>query len=187
MQVCGALAVYLMLWSVGTNITMSGNSYPLPYVPILNPLDIAQVFVLLVLARYGLRLRREMLPQVLWLLAILTFVWLNAVLLRTLHHWAGIPYEPEALFRSALVQTALTIFWTILALTTMVFATRRSLRLVWIVGASLIAVVIAKLFLIDLLRIGTFARAVSFVVVGLLVLVVGYFSPLPPSRRQKAT
>jgi uncharacterized membrane protein len=46
-------------------------------------------------------------------------------------------------------------------------------------------VVIAKLFLIDLSRIGSVERIISFVGVGLLMLVVGYFSPLPPARESR--
>ena len=55
-----------------------------------------------------------------------------------------------------------------------------------LVGAALLAVVIAKLFLIDLSRIGSVERIVSFVGVGLLMLVVGYFSPLPPARESRS-
>jgi uncharacterized membrane protein len=97
-----------------------------------------------------------------------------------------VAYEPEALFRSSLVQTAVTIFWTLLALATMLLATQRAVRLVWIAGASLLTVVILKLFLIDLSRVGTMERWVSFIGVGLLTLVLGYFSPLPPSRKEAA-
>jgi uncharacterized membrane protein len=187
------LSIFLMMWSLITNVTLPGDPYPLPYVPVLNPLDLAQAFVLMVLARHGLHLhkaRYEVLQrtadmsQLAWFLAALVFIWLNAILLRTLHYWAAVPYEPEALFRSTLVQTSLTIFWAVLALATMFFATHRGVRLVWISGATLMAVVIAKLFLIDLSRVGTVERIVSFVGVGLLMLVVGYFSPLPPSRKE---
>jgi uncharacterized membrane protein len=38
------------------------------------------------------------------------------------------------------------------------------------------------LFLVDLSHIGTIERIVSFVGVGLLMLVIGYFSPLPPAQ-----
>jgi uncharacterized membrane protein len=86
---------------------------------------------------------------------------------------------------STLVQTSLSIFWAILALVTMMVATRRRYRTVWIVGAALLAVVIAKLFLIDLSRTGSVERIVSFVGVGLLMLVVGYFSPLPPASETR--
>jgi uncharacterized membrane protein len=115
-------------------------------------------------------------------LAVLAFIWLNAALLRTLHQWFAVPFELEQLMASTLVQTSLSIFWTILALVTMLVATHRRYRLVWVVGAVLLAVVIAKLFLIDLSRTGSVERIVSFVGVGLLMLVVGYFSPLPPAN-----
>jgi uncharacterized membrane protein len=188
------LAMYLALWSLGTNATMPADPYPLPFVPILNPLDLAEVLALLILARYGLHVHKAQYPlfdripdaQLLGVFAVLCFVWLNAVLLRTIHHWVGVPYELEALFRSPLVQTALSIFWTSLALATMLVATRRGMRTVWLVGAGLMSVVIVKLAFIDSSRIGTLERIVSFVGVGVLMLVLGYFSPLPPARKEAA-
>jgi uncharacterized membrane protein len=185
----GGLAAYLALWILITNLTLSGDPYPLAFVPLLNPLDLAELFVLLVLLRYWLHLRAgayQVHAQVgdagpLGSLAVLAFVWLNAALLRTLHYWAGVPLELEALLRSTLVQTSVSIFWAVLALGMMLLATRRGVRIIWLVGATLLAVVIGKLFLIDLSRVGTIERIVSFVVVGVLMLVVGYFSPLPPS------
>jgi len=51
--------------------------------------------------------------------------------------------------------------------------------------AALLGVVIAKLFLVDLSHIGTIERIISFVGVGLLMLIIGYFSPLPPVARQE--
>jgi uncharacterized membrane protein len=83
---------------------------------------------------------------------------------------------------SQLVQASFSILWTLLALGTMVVATRRSLRTVWIAGAALMGVVVVKLFIVDLSGIGTVERIVSFIVVGLLMLVVGYLSPVPPKE-----
>src|SRR5688500_19099230 len=40
--------------------------------------------------------------------------------------------------------------------------------------------ILAKLFLVDLGNTATIARVVSFLGVGLLLLVVGYFAPVPP-------
>jgi uncharacterized membrane protein len=187
------IAFYLAAWSLVTNGTSFGDAAPLPYVPLLNPLDLAQAFVLLVLLRYWRFLRavhstgytridkRVPLPA----LAALTFIWLNAVLVRTLHQWFDVAYGLEELMRSTLVQTSLSIFWAILALLSMLVAGRRRNRLVWLVGAALLAVVIAKLFLVDLSKVGSVERIVSFVGVGLLMLVVGYFSPLPPAREAR--
>jgi uncharacterized membrane protein len=47
-------------------------------------------------------------------------------------------------------------------------------------GAGLLGVVVVKLFLIDLAGHGSIERIVSFVAVGLLLLVIGWFSPVPP-------
>jgi uncharacterized membrane protein len=67
----------------------------------------------------------------------------------------------------------------------MLAATRTGARVVWLTGAGLLSVVIAKLFLVDLSHIGTIERIVSFVGVGLLMLVIGYFSPLPPAAEDE--
>jgi uncharacterized membrane protein len=183
-------ALYLAAWSLWTNASSVGDMRPLPYVPLLNPLDLGQLLILLVLLRYWRFLRLVESPGSarmdksvpLPALAALAFIWLNALLLRTLHQWFGVPFNLEAMMASTLVQTCLSLFWTVLALTAMLIAARKRERVVWLVGAALLVVVIAKLFLIDLSRIGSVERIISFVGVGLLMLVVGYFSPLPPAR-----
>jgi uncharacterized membrane protein len=107
-------------------------------------------------------------------------------LLRTMHHWHGVPWRLHALTADTAVQAAVSIFWTMLALGAMLWATRRGLRVLWFCGAVLMGVVVAKLFLVDLVRVGTVARIVSFLVVGGLMLVIGYFSPLPPKDKEAA-
>ncbi len=184
------LALYVCVWGVFTNVSASGDFAPLPYCPFLNPLDLAQALALLVLWRYWRYVRAEQSPGHSYIdhrlpvpaLGALAFLWLNAVLLRTLHQWFGVPYGWDALLDSTLVQTSLSIFWTLLAFLMMLIAARRHHRVVWLVGASLLGVVIAKLFLVDLSRVGSIERIVSFVGVGLLMLVIGYISPLPPAR-----
>jgi uncharacterized membrane protein len=188
------VVLYLAAWSVLTNATSSGDTAPLPYIPLLNPLDLGQALILLVLLRYWRFLRAVDTPETARVdkrvplpgLAALTFIWLNALLLRTLHHWFGIAFSLDALMASTLVQTCLSLFWTVLALTAMLIAARKRERIVWLVGAALLAVVIAKLFLIDLSRIGSVERIISFVGVGLLMLIVGYFSPLPPAQESRS-
>jgi uncharacterized membrane protein len=113
--------------------------------------------------------------------AALAFWWLNSLLVRTLHHWAGTALWPGGALQSALVQTSLTILWTLTACTAMWLATRRAQRLPWMAGAVLLAVVVLKLFFVDLSNVGTLARIVSFLGVGGLMLVFGYLSPLPPA------
>ena len=63
---------------------------------------------------------------------------------------------------------------------------RSNERHVWFVGAGLIAVVVVKLFLVELGDSGGIARIVSFIVVGILLLLVGYFAPIPPKLQISA-
>lgn len=186
------LACLLMSWSLLLNWRFDGNAAPLPYMPLLNPLDIGQALVLALGVRWIVNLRkegrlRELQSGLVCALAALVFVWLNGVLLRSMHQWLGIAYELDTLMASTLVQTALSIFWTLLALGAMLWANRSAQRAVWFAAAGLMGVVLVKLFLIDLARIGTVPRIISFLGVGALMLVIGYFSPLPPSERKVAT
>jgi uncharacterized membrane protein len=184
LDIAGAgLALYLGVWVLATTLLMRGDSQPLPYIPVLNPLDLAQTFALIVLIRYFLIVRADLgeaRRPLAMTVAALVFVALNGALLRTLHHWFGVPFSLDAMLQSTLVETSLSIFWAVLSLTTMLIATRLISRMVWIAGAALLAIVVVKLFVVDLSSIGTVARIVSFVGVGLLMLVVGYLSPLPP-------
>jgi uncharacterized membrane protein len=182
----GGLALYLALWSLYTNFSLPGDPYPFPYVPLLNVLDLSQALVLGLLVRFCKQNDGDG-KSLASFAAALFFVWLNAALVRTLHRWAGVPFELDAIISSTLVQTSLSIFWTVLALATMLVATRRASRPVWLTGAALLGVTIVKLFVIDLSRVGTVERIVSFVGVGLLTLVIGYFSPLPPAATRPRT
>jgi uncharacterized membrane protein len=73
----------------------------------------------------------------------------------------------------------------VLALTVMLLASRQGNRPSWLAGAALLIVVIIKLFFVDLSSVGSIERIVSFLGVGLAMLVVGYFSPLPPRLRRR--
>lgn len=180
----GGIALYLLLWVIFTNLTLRGDPDPLPFVPLLNPLDIAEAGALLVLVLFVQRSSLGQAPKFYAVLAAVAFLWLNAVLVRTLHHWAGIPFDLESMTSSTLAQTAVSIFWTVIALATMLFATRQGRRVVWLTGAALLAAVVLKLFVIDLSRVESIERIVSFVGVGVLMLVIGYFSPLPPAAKE---
>jgi len=187
------LALFVLGWIVYANFASDGNPAPLPYVPLLNPLDLAQAGALLAVATWYVHVQRLALPQAtlpsattaLRLLGALLFIVLNGVLLRTLHHYADVPFRLDAMLRSVLVQAAFSLFWSLLALGAMVVGTRRSLRALWAIGAALLGVVIAKLFLIDLSNSGTAGRWISFIGVGLLVIVIGYFAPVPPKAEEK--
>ncbi len=180
----------LWFWIFFANLKSPGDAAPLPYLPIANPLDLAVAASLLLLfaaTRRTMSLAHRASDETLLNPGVLAlgataFFWLNGVLLRTLHHWAGVPFDFEVMMASTLVQAALSLFWAVIALCLMLFATGRGLRLIWMIGGALMAGVVLKLFLVDLSRVGTIERIVSFIGVGILLLVLGYFSPVPPRR-----
>jgi len=186
----GVLVVCLVLWTVYANISHDGRSDPLPYLPLVNALDLMQVMAGFAVAHAWLALRRTGLEApsgriAAGLAGALAFLWLNGVLLRTLHHWADVPYNANGITSSTLAQASLSVFWSVLALALMVVATRMGRRVLWAVGAALMGVVVVKLFLIDLSHVGGIARIVSFIAIGLLMLVIGYVSPVPPRRAEE--
>ena len=114
--------------------------------------------------------------------ALLAYLWFNLALLRTVSHYINIPYEAEPMFASQFVQALLSLVWSVTALVMMRYAARRTLRAVWIGGAVLLALVVAKLFLIDLSNVGGVERIVSFVGVGALMVGIGYLAPYPTTE-----
>lgn len=181
-----ALAL-LLAWVAGANLLANGSMLPLPYLPLLNPIDLGHLLILLYTAALAQVCRQRGLPlSEHWIkaLGIAAFWWINGLLVRTLHHWADTPMWLDGTLRSSLLQTALTIWWTLTAMSCMLYATHKSTpqsaRLLWSAGAGLLGVVVVKLLLVDLSDTGTLARIVSFIGVGLLMLVIGYVSPLPP-------
>jgi uncharacterized membrane protein len=112
--------------------------------------------------------------------ASLLFAWLNTVLLRCMHLQFTIPYQIDELLSDARIQMALSVFWTLAATAIMLIASRLLRRTWWLAGLGLMAVVVAKLFLIDLADNGSLTRIISFLSVGAMMLLIGYFSPIPP-------
>ncbi|MFA5940925.1 MAG: DUF2339 domain-containing protein [Sinimarinibacterium sp.] len=182
-------------WVLAINLSSDGAADALPYVPLLNPLDISVALILAVLLRYGVMMASGEAPMVttaqrrplIAAFAALSFLWLNAALLRALHHELGTPLHAHGVAHSTVAQAALSIFWGLLGFGAMILSSRRGWRLLWIAGAAMMAIVVVKLFLVDTAGSGTLARIVSFLTVGVLLLVTGYVSPLPPPRREETS
>lgn len=103
-----------------------------------------------------------------------------AVVVRTWHFYGGVAWQFGALFGDFGIQTSLSLLWAVMGIGLMMTGTKREARSLWVVGVSLIGVVVGKLFLIDLGNSGGVARIVSFIGVGLGLLLVGWFAPAPP-------
>lgn len=185
------LAVLMLGWFWLANIASDGTAEPLPYVPLLNPLEVGLLFALFgvyawsrsALTQWAIRVDYAE-PATQLVAGVSLFAFFSALVMRSAHHWGGVPFELDALLRSMQVQAGLSIVWTLIALSLMIGGHLRHRREVWLIGAALIAVVVTKLFFVELSNRGGLARIVSFIGVGGLLLVVGYFAPLPPKRAE---
>lgn len=184
-------AVLMLAWFWLANIFSDGAADPLPYVPLLNPLELGLLFALLGVALWAQQTgpllgyaQPSVRLTVQGIAGLSLFALASAVVGRTVHHWSGVPFHTGPLLQSMQVQAGLSLMWTSIALGLMISGHRRGRRELWLVGAGLIAVVVGKLFFVELSNRGGLERIVSFIGVGVLLLVVGYFAPLPPRAPQ---
>ncbi len=183
--IVAAVSLYVLV-----SLHLPGDSEPLPWVPLLNPLDLMTlmaVFVVYTACNDMSRLFPSMLSSGLQkvglvLLGLSVFAWLNVTLFRGLHQWQGLTYDLDVMMNNSLAQTALSILWVTVGMGLVITATRIASRPIWIGGALLLAAVVVKLFVQDLSNTGSLERIVSFLGVGGMLVVIGYFSPLPPKK-----
>ncbi|WP_374472188.1 DUF2339 domain-containing protein [Arenimonas sp.] len=161
---------------------LPGDSAPLPWLPLFNPLELSLLLGLLAAA---LALRAHPDPHRLGGLA-----WAGAALfmltmsvLRACHHLADLPWSPSLLGETS-VQASLTVAWCLAGVTAWVLGSRRLDRPLWWLGAALLGVVMLKLIVVDRQFVGDIAGIVSFVVVGSLLVLVGRIAPTPPRSEQ---
>lgn len=186
---CVPLVIAMAVWIVGMNLNSTGDSTWLPYLPLLNPLDVGVALCFASFAMWWISLEEQQravwqfdLRALVGIVAGLGFLWLNAALIRSLHHNFGAPITTYGIAHSTLVQASLSIFWGLLGFSAMTMAARQHWRYVWMVGVALMVVVVGKLLLVDLANVGTIARIASFLTVGVLLVVAGYLAPLPPRK-----
>lgn len=187
-QVLAPMLVYLLGWAMLANVVSPGNPWPIDYLPALNPLDLTILAILLLLLKWWQRTgdwleQHGLLPRFYFAgLGVALFLWLNGMVVRAVHHWGGVPFDADLLIQSQVLQAAVAVLWAAIGLGSMLAGTRTGHRSLWLAGVGLMGLVVLKLFLVDLSNTGTVARIVAFIGVGVLLLIVGYFSPAPPRQ-----
>lgn len=186
----GPMLVLLAAAVVLTVVLSPGDFSPLPHLPLLNPLGLLVALLLAVAFAWRSRAAAEedhllkAPAESSWApaLAVGGVVLATMAAARTVHHWLDVAWDGEALFDSTELQVSLSILWAVVALSGMVAGVRLARRAVWVAGASFMGVVVLKLFLVDLSNQNALGRVVSFIVVGVLLLIVGYLAPVPPPQ-----
>lgn len=182
--------IYLLFWLLIVNLQLEGTANPFSYYLVLNLLDLSSILALLALSLRCFQGKNALvkissfniaLPA--YAITIVSFIWANAAILRFLHFYYAVPFTTEGFLASQLTQVVLSLFWGLLALLTTIVANQKQWRPLWFVGATMILITIVKLFLIDLSNSGTLERIIAFIGVGVILLLIGYFAPLPPKQK----
>lgn len=175
-----ALIVIALLIGLVANLAARGATSPLPFVPLLNPLELVQIAMLLLIARTPLRDpstgNTTHLPRL--LIVGLGFLFVSIATLRGVHHLAGLPWD-GVLAWTRVAQTSLTVVWSLLGMAAWIIGSKRNRRTLWLAGAALMGVVLLKLLLVDRQHLGNLYGIASFIAYGLLCTVIGYLAPAP--------
>ncbi|WP_372018993.1 DUF2339 domain-containing protein [Pseudoxanthomonas sp. 10H] len=176
---CVAFAVVALDWLLA--LRHAAPASPLPWLPLLNPAELVHSLALLLAAAWlwSPSAPPALRPMRIGLVAAVGFVLLSASTLRGVHHWGGVAWEPD-LLSSSLAQTSLTVVWSVLGVIGWITGSRRGRRGLWLAGALLMGVVLAKLLLVDRQHLGGMLGIVSFIAYGVLCTIVGYLAPAPP-------
>lgn len=167
------------IWSLSANFSLDGQLLGV-YLPLLNPLDLTLISILLYQSYVALKVDSNYRTIVLVACGLGAFVTVSSMLVRGFASVWGTPTWEHGAWSVSMVQTGLTILWTIIAMVLMFLANKKAIRLVWFAGIALLTIVVAKLVLIDMSNTSAVLRVVSFIGAGLLMLVIGYLAPLPP-------
>ena len=171
------------------NLWESGGTGWITYWPIASAMDLSQIITVLISFRLLIALRengvlsRENTNKSFAALGLLCLVWMSMMVVRTVHHHLGIPWSDGERISNPIVQMSWSILWSLTAMALMVISSRKVMRLLWIGGASLLGLVVFKLIIVDLAHRGSLQRIVSFIGTGVIVLAIGYFAPIPPSKK----
>lgn len=172
-------------WFALACVQYSGDGSGLPYIPVLNPLDLVML-----LSLYSIHCwikapqPSELKPMIAYALPAGAFLMISTLAGRLAHHWGGVAFDWDVLLHNAMMHALLSVIWTLTSITLMIYASRLSSRRIWFIGFGLLAVVGAKLMLVDLRNTGTITWTASLIGIALLVIAASYFSPAPPKKEE---
>ena len=174
-------------WFALACVQYSGDGSGLPYIPVLNPLDLVMLLILYSIHRWVKAPQpSELKPKIAYALPAGAFLMMSTLAGRLAHHWGGVAFDWDVLLHSYLMHALLSIIWTLTSIVLMIYASRRQARRIWFIGFGLLALVGVKLMAIDLANQGTITWTASLIGIAVLVIAASYFSPAPPKKVEDA-
>ncbi|MDR2400053.1 MAG: DUF2339 domain-containing protein [Deferribacteraceae bacterium] len=154
--------------------------------PVLNTSDGASLVMVIAALFYFARLfKTQQMPVKLrgtlkWIRGLAIFFWANALLGRAVFYLSDDEYYSFLwLMGSSAYQLAIAVLWGATGFIFIAYGFKKFRKTYWTIGAAVLAVDAVKLLLIDLSRVDTLQRILSFLGVGVIFIAIGYFFPLP--------
>jgi len=183
----GGLVAVIMFWEL-RSFRIAPDFTMFSYIPIFNLLDLTQILGLGIVGYWVYRnedaLKGHIKTACYALLAFMSTLLATLIFARAVHHFREVNYTFISLWGNIYFQTGLSILWSLIAIVLMFLSKRYKNRPLWLAGFGLLILVVLKLFFVELASSGTIERIISFIVVGTLLLLIGYFVPLPPNDEQ---
>ncbi len=184
----GGLVLVLMLWELKA-FSIAPDFTFLRYIPVFNPLDAAQILGFVVatywLYRNSDTFVEEVKVQLIGLLSFMVIFFMTVMFARAVYMFREVDYTFVSLWQDIYFQAGVSILWSVIAIVLMLLSKRYKNRPLWLAGFGLLILVVLKLFFVELASSGTIERIISFIVVGSLLLLIGYFVPLPPNEEKE--
>ena len=162
---------------------------PQSYLPVFNIIDIMQILSTYTLYLWiSINTDRFTKLNTIFIYApyfLFALVSLSIIYARAVHIYGKIPYTFDNIWHSLYFQTGLSILWSIAGIILMLLSKYFVRRSWWVGGFGILVLVVLKLFFVELSGSETIERIVSFIVVGVLLLLIGYFVPIPPTQDRK--
>ena len=136
----------------------------------------------IVFAFYAGRGRAAGLRPYVWAGAAVLGIYAASLTILGLFQWIGLAGVETDFQRG---HSAVSAFWGVIGLVTLYVGLTRELRALRLAGFGLFALALAKLFLYDLANLSSVTRALSFLAVGAILLLAGFFYQrltTPPAR-----
>ena len=171
------LAILIGCGSLSLSLTRAAQSGL--YLPLLNPVDLAQLSCLILLTRWYQSPRRALGAWTRWPLSALYLLALNLCLLRAAVAWGATSFSWAGFWEHDALQGIVAISWGALSLWLMRWGSVTRTRRRWWSGLALLGLTCGKLALIDAQLSDPLGQIISFLGVGALMLLVGYWAPAP--------
>lgn len=179
------LTAAVMAVGVAASLAAPGHAAPLPWLPVLNPLELTQLTSLALLLIIARRSEDTALPLPAALVGLLFLAVVTAMGLRGVHQLTGVAWDLNILLDANSAQATLSVLWTFFGVSAWVAGSRLKSAPLWWAGAIILGIVLVKLLLVDRQFLSTAAGILSFMAFGLLSIAVGYLAPAPPATRDQ--